>query len=109
MNKTILENTGKTLTIGAELLGKYIGFQVIPMASTGENAEGVPVLYMASETVGGTNPDYGSRFELGEGESFTEDFEADVGEKKNLIFVPHGNTAVSYTHLSHGKFKRRRR
>ena len=92
MNKTILENTGKTLTIGAELLGKYIGFQVIPMASTGENAEGVPVLYMASETVGGTNPDYGSRFELSEGESFTEDFEADVGEKKNLIFVPHGNT-----------------
>lgn len=47
MNKTILENTGKTLTIGAELLGKYIGFQVIPMASTGENAEGVPVLYLS--------------------------------------------------------------
>ncbi len=92
LNKMILENTGRTLTITEAMRGKYIGFQVIPKASAGENAEGVPVLYMASETVGGSRPDYGSKFSLAEGEEFTEDFEADVGETKNLIYVPHGNT-----------------
>ena len=92
MNKVILENTGKTLQVTEDMLGKYIGFQVTPVASQGDNAVGAPVLYMATETVGGTRPDYGETFSLGYGESFTEDFEADVGEDKNLVFVPHGNT-----------------
>ncbi len=92
LNKMVLENTGNTLEITEDMRGKYIGFQVIPVAATGSNPVGTPVLYMATESVGGTRPDYGSTFSLAEGESFTEDFEADVGEDKNLIYVSHGNT-----------------
>ena len=92
LNKMVLDNTGNTLEITEDMLGKYIGFQVIPVASKGDNAIGTPVLYMATESVGGTRPDYGSKFALAEGESFTEDFEADVGEDRNLIYVSHGGT-----------------
>ncbi len=91
MNKMMLDNTGKTLEITEDMNGKYIGFQVIPK-SQGENSTGVPVLFMATETVGGGRPDYGEKFSLEPGESFTETFEADTGEDKNLIYVPHGNT-----------------
>lgn len=92
LNKVILDNTGKSLTITDGMLGKYIGFQVIPKAKTGESSVGLPVLYMATDTVGGSRPAYGTKFSLEEGDSFTEDFEADVGEEKNLVYVPHGNT-----------------
>ena len=92
LNKMILEGSGKTLAITEDMAGKYIGFQVIPKAASGDNPVGVPVLYMATESVGGTRPNYGETFSLEAGESFTEDFEADVGETKNLIYVPHGNT-----------------
>ena len=86
-NKTLLDNEGSTLVITEDLAGMYIGFQVIPKAASGSDPVGSPVLLISKDKVGDTQVNAGEAFTLAVEESFTEDFEATVGQEKNLLFV----------------------
>jgi hypothetical protein len=95
-DKTIIDSSARTLSITSAMAGRYLGVELTPIA-VGDDAQSIGKRYdVYGEKSIGDVGNFGAPLALKSGESFTEDFEADIGADHNLLFAAGADNVNAY-------------
>ncbi|MDR0832159.1 MAG: hypothetical protein LBM99_04620, partial [Bacillales bacterium] len=96
LNKTVISEAGTSLLVTSDMVGKYVGFSVVPISVGTSQTKGKSYLFYSDTRIDSLGIEIPSNIYLDYGETFEEDFEEDLNVVGNIYAEENEAGATTY-------------